>query len=91
MTEMPPTVEEAEPARWVPTRAFGRAVLLVGLLLLVAVFTQRPDLVVIAAPIAIGAAIGLWRRPHARPSVRLSDRRSNVAGDRFAVRTASTS
>lgn len=72
MTEMPPTAEEAEPARWVPTRAFGRAVLLVGLLLLIAVFTQRPDLVVIAAPIAIGAAIGLWRRPHARPSVRLS-------------------
>jgi len=58
-------------ARWVPTRAFGRAVLLIGLLLIVALFTHRPDLVVLAAPIAIGAALGLWRRPTGRPEAHL--------------------
>lgn len=57
---------------WTPTRAFGRAVLFVGVLLLAGVFTRRPDLVVIAAPFAIGAAVGLWRRPHATPGVRLA-------------------
>jgi uncharacterized protein (DUF58 family) len=59
------------PAQWTPTRAFGRAVLVVGTLLIVAIFVRRVDLIVLAAPIAIGAALGLWHRPHAAPVVRL--------------------
>jgi uncharacterized protein (DUF58 family) len=59
------------PARWLPTRAFGRAIVLVGTLLLAALFTGRADLVVIAAPVAIGASIGLWRRPVGQPEVQL--------------------
>jgi uncharacterized protein (DUF58 family) len=57
---------------WVPSRAFGRMVLLTGLLLVAAIFLRRPDLVVIAAPLAIGAALGLWRRPRSAPSVRVT-------------------
>jgi uncharacterized protein (DUF58 family) len=64
-----PSPEHA--TQWLPTRAFGRAVFLVGLLLLVAVFTRRPDIVVLAAPIAIGAALGLWHRPRTAPQVQL--------------------
>jgi uncharacterized protein (DUF58 family) len=59
-----------EPA-WVPTRAFGRAILVVGLGVLLAVFTGRPDVIVLIAPVAIGAAIGLWRRPRRAPVVAL--------------------
>jgi uncharacterized protein (DUF58 family) len=55
--------------RWSPTRAFGRAVLLVGLLLFEAVLLRRVDLVVLAAPFALGAALGVWRRPRALPAV----------------------
>jgi uncharacterized protein (DUF58 family) len=54
---------------WTPTKAFGRAVLLVGLLLFAAVLLRRVDLVVLAAPFAIGAAVGVWRRPEAPPEV----------------------
>jgi uncharacterized protein (DUF58 family) len=54
---------------WTPTRAFGRVVLLVGLLLFGAVLLRRVDLVVLAAPFAIGAALGVWRRPEAPPEV----------------------
>jgi uncharacterized protein (DUF58 family) len=43
----------------------------VGLLLLAAIFFRRPDLVVLAAPVAIGAGIGLWRRPSGQPEVRV--------------------
>src|SRR5262249_33878003 len=48
---------------WVPTRAFGRAILVTGLLVFVAVLTGRFDLVVIAAPFALGTALSLCRRP----------------------------
>src|SRR5215475_7888941 len=57
---------------WVPTRAFGRMVLLTSGLLVGAIFLRRPDLVVLAAPLAIGAALGLWRRPRAAPAVRVT-------------------
>jgi uncharacterized protein (DUF58 family) len=57
-------------AEWVPSRALGRAVLVVGLLLLAAVLLGRVDLVVLAAPFAIGTALGLWRRPRALPVAR---------------------
>jgi uncharacterized protein (DUF58 family) len=57
---------------WSPTRALGRAVLVVGVLLFAAVLLRRTDLVVIAAPFALGAALGVWRRPEALPVVRVS-------------------
>jgi uncharacterized protein (DUF58 family) len=63
--------DQAPAKDWAPTRAFGRAVLVVGIGVLAAVFTGRPDLVVLVAPIAIGAAIGLWRRPRQLPAVAL--------------------
>src|SRR2546429_1947476 len=56
--------------RWAPTNAFGRSVLLVGLLLVAAMLLGRPDLVVLAAPFALGAALGIWRRPSRVPVVR---------------------
>jgi uncharacterized protein (DUF58 family) len=61
-----------ELAGWVATRALGRAVLLVGLLLLGAVLLGRVDLVVLAAPFAIGAALALRRRPHELPVVEIN-------------------
>ena len=69
-TDQPPEVDVT--SGWVPTRAFGRMVLLTGFLLVLAVFLRRPDLVVLAAPLAIGAALGLWRRPQAAPAVRVT-------------------
>jgi len=69
-TDLPPEIEVT--AGWVPTRAFGRAVLLTGLLLVGAVFLRRTDLVVFAAPLALGAALGLWRRPTAAPAVQVT-------------------
>src|SRR5947207_10761552 len=56
--------------RWTPTQALGRMVLLVGLLLAGAMLLGRPDLVVLAAPFALGAALGIWRRPSRVPVVR---------------------
>ncbi|MEH1097662.1 DUF58 domain-containing protein [Micromonospora sp. CPCC 205561] len=62
-----------EPATgWVPTGALGRAVLLTGLLLIAGVLLGRVDLVVLAAPFAIGTAYALRRRPTALPQVWIS-------------------
>nr|WP_213452914.1 DUF58 domain-containing protein [Micromonospora sp. NBRC 107566] len=57
-----------------PTRALGRAVLLVGLLLIGAVALGRVDLVVLAAPFALGTVFGLRRRPRRAPRLRLITR-----------------
>jgi uncharacterized protein (DUF58 family) len=51
---------------WAPTRALGRAVLLTGVLVLLAVLFGRLDLIAIAAPFALSVAWGLRNRP-ARP------------------------
>ncbi|WP_422734308.1 DUF58 domain-containing protein [Micromonospora sp. WMMD558] len=60
----------AEPETgWVPTPALGRAVLLTGLLLIAAVLLGRVDLIVLAAPIALGTAYALRRRPATAPQV----------------------
>ncbi|WP_425570985.1 DUF58 domain-containing protein [Rugosimonospora acidiphila] len=59
------------PRHWSPTRALGRAVLVVGVLLFVAVLLRRTDLVVLAAPFALGAALGVWRRPGSLPALRI--------------------
>ncbi|MGW4947231.1 DUF58 domain-containing protein [Actinoplanes sp. NPDC004185] len=54
---------------WVPTRALGRTVLLTGLLLVLGVALGRVDLVLLAAPFAVGAAIGLRRMPRSAPEL----------------------
>ncbi|MER5700821.1 DUF58 domain-containing protein [Micromonospora sp. NPDC002296] len=65
-----PTDEGQQPAAgWAPTRALGRAVLLTGVLLIAGVLLGRVDLVVLAAPFALGTAYALRRRPSAGPQV----------------------
>ncbi|HEV7964653.1 MAG TPA: DUF58 domain-containing protein [Actinoplanes sp.] len=71
---------------WVPTRAFGRAILVTGLLVFLAALTGRYDLVVIAAPFALGTALSLLRRPAALPAPELSTFDDRIVeGDDFAV------
>ena len=80
------TPEPDAPARWAPTRAFGRAVLLSGLFILLGVALGRVDLVVLAAPFAIGATLGLRRRPRAAPTLRVAVGGENlVEGGRVDV------
>jgi uncharacterized protein (DUF58 family) len=83
VTSLRPAVPRSRPARpgrlgrpgpprpehWSATRALGRAVLVVALLLVAGVLLGRVDMVVLAAPFAFGAALGLWRRPHELPVV----------------------
>jgi uncharacterized protein (DUF58 family) len=54
-------------ADWVPTQALRRAVVLITVFLIVGVVSSRPDLVVLAAPFAIGAALGMRSRPRQSP------------------------
>ncbi|SCL54577.1 Uncharacterized conserved protein, DUF58 family, contains vWF domain [Micromonospora citrea] len=54
---------------WAPTWALGRAVLLTGVLLIAGVLLGRVDLIVLAAPFALGTAYALRRRPTALPQV----------------------
>jgi uncharacterized protein (DUF58 family) len=68
----PPTAREEPGELWVPTRALGRAIVVTGLLIITAVLIGRVDLVVLAAPFALGTAIGLYRRPAGRPWLRIS-------------------
>ncbi|WP_327042675.1 DUF58 domain-containing protein [Micromonospora ureilytica] len=68
-----PRATEAEPAAgWAPTPALGRAVLFAGLLLVAGVLLGRVDLIVLAAPFALGTAYALRRRPTALPQVWIS-------------------
>jgi uncharacterized protein (DUF58 family) len=66
---------EPDPANvetlWTPTRALGRAIWIAGVLILVGSLLGRPDLIAIAAPFAVGAALALHRRPSAEPQVEL--------------------
>ncbi|HTJ34958.1 MAG TPA: DUF58 domain-containing protein [Dactylosporangium sp.] len=55
-----------------PTRALGRAVLVAGALVLVAVLIGEYELVVLAVPFAIGTAISLVRRPQRVPVVEVT-------------------
>ena len=83
------SVPEPEPA-WLPTKALGRAILLTGVVLLVAVLFGRFDLVVLVAPVALGAAVGLARRPAEAPAVELStDDQVVVEGSTVEVSVAS--
>jgi uncharacterized protein (DUF58 family) len=63
---------EDAPGIWRPTRALGRAMLLSGLLLVVAVILGRFDLVVLVAPVAMGAGVALIRRPSQPPATEIS-------------------
>ncbi len=63
---------EAEPpVTWRRTMALTRAVALVAVCLLVSVAFGRIDLVLIAAPFAIGTAMLLQHRPTRPPEARL--------------------
>ncbi|RKR90243.1 uncharacterized protein (DUF58 family) [Micromonospora pisi] len=62
----------AVPQWWTPTRALGRAVLLTGLLLMGGVLLGRVDLVVLAAPFALGTAYALRRRPAEPPRIQVA-------------------
>ncbi|MFK3981074.1 DUF58 domain-containing protein [Micromonospora sp. NPDC050397] len=63
---------EPVPQWWTPTRALGRAVLLTGLLLMAGVLLGRVDLVVLAAPFALGTAWALRRQPVEAPRIRVA-------------------
>ncbi|MEV4820361.1 DUF58 domain-containing protein [Micromonospora sp. NPDC049274] len=65
----PRSTEPESTAGWAPTPALGRAVLLAGLLLVTGVLLGRVDLVVLAAPFALGTAYALRRRPTTLPQV----------------------
>ncbi|MFC7531449.1 DUF58 domain-containing protein [Actinoplanes sp. GCM10030250] len=68
----PAVVEPADRQAWVPTRALGRTVVLTGVLLLLGVALGRVDLVLLAAPFAIGAALNLRRTPRAAPEITIT-------------------
>ncbi|TDC31503.1 DUF58 domain-containing protein [Micromonospora sp. KC213] len=70
---MPTSEDGQQPAAgWAPTWALGRVVLLTGLLLIAAVLLGRVDLVVLAAPFALGTAYALRRRPTAAPYLEIA-------------------
>ncbi|GAB3139531.1 hypothetical protein GCM10027290_08870 [Micromonospora sonneratiae] len=58
-------------SQWGPTRAFGRAVLLTGVLLVAGVLLGRIDLIVLAVPFALGTAYAMRQRPSAVPQIRV--------------------
>ncbi|WP_433793472.1 DUF58 domain-containing protein [Actinoplanes sp. CA-252034] len=74
----PGAAESSSGPVWAPTRALGRTVLLTGLLLLLGVALGRVDLVLLAAPFAIGAAINLRRTPVAVPEITISAAESHL-------------
>jgi uncharacterized protein (DUF58 family) len=77
--------EEASPV-WTPTPALRRAVLVTGLLLLAGALLGRVDLVVLAAPFALGTAYALRRRPTHPPEVGIGvDDTNLVEGSRLVA------
>lgn len=54
---------------WRPTAALSRALVLSGVGLALAVIFGDPVLVVLVAPLALLAALGLWHRPRTEPGV----------------------
>jgi uncharacterized protein (DUF58 family) len=72
--------------QWSPTRALGRAVIIIGFCVLVAVVIGRIDLIVIAAPFALGTTWALRNRPTIAPSASLELLDDAAAeGDKFRV------
>ncbi len=78
------------PAGWVPSKAFGRAILVTGLLIIGAALTGRIDLVVLATPFALGTALALRRRPEATPQVQLATEHQFLAEGGAITATLST-
>jgi uncharacterized protein (DUF58 family) len=76
-------------APWTLTRAFSRAVGITGLLLVLAMVLGRVDLVVLAVPFALGAALAIWRRPRRLPMVGL-DSGEEALAEGQAVRLRAT-
>lgn len=66
---------------WRPTRALFYAAVTVAVLLFGAVALHRPDLVILAAPLAAGLAVNLSRVPRGRVGARLRST-ATVAGER---------
>lgn len=64
-----PVLQPLGGAGWAPTAALFRTAVLVSGLALLAVLLRRPDLLYLAAPIALAAAVGLGRRAPSRPAV----------------------
>jgi uncharacterized protein (DUF58 family) len=75
------------PAReWVPTRALARAMLFCAVVIMIGVFVGRIDMVVLAAPFAIGTAWGLRRRPTRPPAIAVEVAQEEVAeGDEASL------
>jgi uncharacterized protein (DUF58 family) len=64
--------------RWLPTQALTSALAVMALLPLLAVTLSRPDLLVIALPIAVSAVLGLLRRSYRLPKVSLNTETSTL-------------
>src|SRR5687767_2714826 len=64
-------MDQGATSTWAPTRAFGRSVLLVGVLVLAGVVLGRLDVIVLAVPFALGTAWALSRRPAGVPVVEI--------------------
>jgi uncharacterized protein (DUF58 family) len=76
-------------AAWAPTRALGRAVLLTGVLAIGGVALGRVDLVLLAAPFALGTAWLLRRRPELPPQVAIRAREGFIVEGGPAAGTVS--
>lgn len=66
-----PRVPDME-AGWVPTAALFRAAALASGLALLAVLLRRPDLLYLAAPVALATAVGLARQSSTMPTATLT-------------------
>lgn len=62
---------ESKRETWTPTRALRRGVFVAGIVLLAAIVLGRLDLVILAAPFALGTALSLRRRPSLGPRLRV--------------------
>jgi uncharacterized protein (DUF58 family) len=64
---------------WLATRALGRAIVVTGVLIIAAALIGRVDLVVLAAPFAIGTVFGLRRKPRSQPRLRIATEEAFLA------------
>lgn len=77
-----------EPARWRPTHAHIRAVVLAFCCCAIAVLARRPDLAVLAVPFVGAAAWGARHRPRAAPQLTVSTREQTLFEGQSTVITA---
>ncbi|WP_084958210.1 hypothetical protein [Thermoactinospora rubra] len=62
----------AGPPRWAPTPALRRVAVLAAVAPLLALFLGRPDVLLVAVPMVVGAVAALSRRPAGAPRADLS-------------------